>query len=43
VIQDNEHNAHGTFWNQNADAMVQSNLERYQYVDTANYWKGIDY
>ncbi len=36
-------NAHGTVWNQTADALVRSNPERYEYVNSPNYWKGIDY
>jgi hypothetical protein len=43
VIQDNELNAHGTVWNQTADALVRSNPQRYEYVNSPNYWKGIDY
>jgi hypothetical protein len=43
VIQDNQLNAHGTVWNQTADAMVKSDPQRYEYVNTPNFWKGIDY
>jgi hypothetical protein len=43
VIQDNELNAHGTVWNQTADSLVRNNPQRYEYVDTPNFWKGIDY
>lgn len=43
VIQDNEGKGHATVWNQTADALVRSNPQRYEYVDTPNYWKGIDY
>jgi len=43
VVLDNEQNAHGTFWNGTADAMVKANPNRYELVDTPNYWKGIDY
>ncbi len=43
VIQDNEKNAHATVWNETADNIVRSNPQRYEYVDTSNYWKGIDY
>ena len=43
VIQDNESNAHATVWNQTADALVRSNPQRYAYVDTPDFWKGIDY
>ncbi|HEX8817561.1 MAG TPA: hypothetical protein VF753_18865 [Terriglobales bacterium] len=43
VIQDNYNNTHGTVWNQTADAMVKNNPDRYSYVDTPNFWKGVDY
>lgn len=43
VIQDNTTNQHGTVWNQTADAMVRDNPDRYQYVQTPNFWKGVDY
>jgi hypothetical protein len=43
VIQDNQNNTHGTVWNQNADALVRINPQRYEYVNPPNYWKGIDY
>jgi hypothetical protein len=43
VIQDNQLNAHGTVWNQTADVMVKNDPQRYEYVNTPNFWKGIDY
>jgi hypothetical protein len=43
VILDNQGNAHGTFWNADADALVKSDPNRYEYVNAPNYWKGIDY
>ncbi len=43
VILDNQGNAHGTFWNSDADALVKSDPNRYEYVNAPNYWKGIDY
>jgi len=43
VIQDNAQNTHETVWNQTADALVKNNPDRYQYVNTPNYWKGVDY
>jgi hypothetical protein len=43
VIQDNQNNAQGTLWNQDADALVRSNPQRYESVNAPNYWKGIDY
>lgn len=43
VISDIPNNAHGTFWNEDADALVRSNPNRFEYVNAPNYWKGIDY
>jgi hypothetical protein len=43
VIADTQGNAHGTFWNADADALVKSNPNQYEYVSAPNYWKGIDY
>ncbi len=43
VISDAQNNAHGTFWNEDADAIVKSDPSRYEYVNAPNYWKGIDY
>jgi len=43
VIQDNKNNAHGTVWNSTADALVRTNPERFELVQTPNFWKGIDY
>ncbi len=43
VIQDNNKNTHGTAWNTTANALVEANPNRFQYVDTPNYWKGVDY
>ena len=43
VIEDRDNNAHGTVWNQTADALVRSDPDRFGYVDTPNYWKGVDY
>jgi hypothetical protein len=43
VIQDNENSAHGTVWNNEAAALVKSDPQRFQYVDTPDYWKGVDY
>lgn len=43
VISDNQNTAHGTFWNEDADALVKSNPNRFEYVNAPNYWKGIDY
>jgi len=43
VVQDNQNNTHGTAWNSQADAMVKSNPNRYEIVNTPNYWQGVDY
>ncbi|SPF41341.1 exported hypothetical protein [Candidatus Sulfopaludibacter sp. SbA4] len=43
VISDTEHTAHGTFWNEDADALVKQHPDRFEYVSAPNYWKGIDY
>lgn len=43
VVQDNENNAHGTLWNQDADLLVKADPNRFEYVTAPNYWKGIDY
>jgi len=43
VIQDNEKGTHSTEWNSVADAMVKSDPNRYEYVNTPNFWKGVDY
>jgi hypothetical protein len=43
VVQDNSSNTHGTLWNEDADALVAQNPQRYEYVTAPNYWKGVDY
>lgn len=43
VVRDNEHNGHGTVWNRTADALVRHNPQRYEYVNTGDFRKGIDY
>lgn len=43
VIADNDHGGHATVWNQTADALVKSNPSRFNYVETPNFWKGVDY
>jgi hypothetical protein len=43
VISDNQNSGHATVWNQTADAMVKGNPSRFSYVDTPNFWKGVDY
>ncbi len=43
VVLDKWNNAHGTVDNGMAEALVQSDPNRFEYVDVPNYWKGIDY
>ncbi len=48
VIQDNNLHGdgtigHGTVWNSTADALVTANPDRYEMVDTPNFWQGVDY
>lgn len=43
VIQDNSVNGHATVWNSTADALVKADPNRFEIVNTPNYWKGIDY
>ncbi|HEX4156858.1 MAG TPA: hypothetical protein VHY79_00145 [Rhizomicrobium sp.] len=43
VIEDTQNNTHGTVWNQTADSLVRNDPDRFAYVDTPNYWKGVDY
>jgi len=42
-IQDNETNERGAVWNQYADSLVKNNPDRYQYVPTKDFLKGVDY
>jgi hypothetical protein len=48
VIQDNNMYGngtigHGTVWNSEADALVKANPNRWEIVNTPNYWQGVDY
>ena len=48
VIQDNNmHNngtiGHGTVWNSTADALVKANPNRFEIVNSPNFWLGVDY
>jgi len=43
VVQDTYRNARGTISTDYADALVKSNPDRFQYVPTQDYLKGIDY
>jgi hypothetical protein len=43
VISTTDHTAHGTFWDEDADALVKNHPDQFEYVSAPNYWKGIDY
>lgn len=43
TIVDRDNNTHGTLWNQTADSLVRNDPQRYGYVDTPGFWKGVDY
>lgn len=48
VVQDNNMYGngtvgHGTVWNSTADALIKADPNRFESVDTPNYWKGTDY
>lgn len=43
VIADNDNGGHATLWNQTADELVKRNPSRFSYVETPNFWKGVDY
>ena len=48
VIQDNNMYGngtvgHGTAWNSTADALVKADPNRYEIVNTPNFWQGVDY
>jgi hypothetical protein len=48
VVQDNDMYGsgtvgHGTVWNSTADALVKANPNRFEIVDTPNFWQGTDY
>ena len=43
VVQDNSVNGHATLWNQDADALVKADPQRFEYVSAPGFWKGIDY
>ena len=34
---------HGTFWNTDANALVKADPNRFEIVNTPNFWKGVDY
>ena len=48
VVQDNNMYGngtvgHGTVWNSTADALIKADPNRFESVDTPNYWQGTDY
>jgi hypothetical protein len=43
VVQDNQRNERGTVYNQYADSLVKADPNRFQYVNTQDFLKGIDY
>jgi len=48
VVQDNNMYGngtigHGTLWNNEADALVKADPNRFEYVTVPNYWRGTDY
>lgn len=43
VVSTTDNQYHGTFWNEDADAIVKSHPDKFEYVNAPNYWKGIDY
>ena len=43
VVQNNFTGEHATGWNAAADALVQSNPNKYSYVNTPNYIPGTDF
>ena len=43
VIATTDNQYHGTFWDEDAEALVKSHPDKFEYVNAPNYWKGIDY
>jgi hypothetical protein len=43
AIENNNKDGHGTAWNSTADALVKTDSNRFEYVDTPNFWEGADY
>jgi hypothetical protein len=43
VLLDTQTGGHATTWDTTAQTIVNSNPQRYEFVTTPNYWKGIDY
>jgi hypothetical protein len=48
VVQDNNMYGngtigHGTVWNSTADALVKADPNRFEIVNTPNFWRGLDY
>jgi hypothetical protein len=34
---------HGTVWTSTANTLVKADPDRYEIVDTPNFWRGVDY
>jgi len=43
VVSDTQNDMHATLWNDDAEALVKNNPDRFEYVSAPNYWKGVDY
>jgi hypothetical protein len=43
VVSTTDNQYHGTFWNEDATMLVEGNPDKFQYVPTPGFWKGIDY
>jgi hypothetical protein len=43
VIENYDKDGKGTAWNAVADALVKAEPNRFEYVDTPNFWQGLDY
>ncbi len=43
AIENNHKDGHGTAWDSTADALVKAEPNRFDYVDTPNFWEGADY
>ena len=43
VISDTHNNAHGTLWNSDAELLVKHFPQSFEYVNTPDFWKGVDY
>lgn len=43
VIRDNDNTGHATVWNTTADKLMKEFPGRFEYVNTPDFWKGVDY